>query len=219
MKNLVKSLSLALLAVGTFAAPALCQQASPPPEWRGYVAALAGAVTGPPSQAAFTVEYAENMRRDAQAYVALSYFDDLMREQTRADLASVSATLTSLTGTQWQLTGRDRGIALTGGAKYVAPLGVFRPYIGGGGGILNIRRTITDPRYGDVKQAVFNDFLIGDSALVGIGSSTKPVAEFVTGIGLAFGHTYVDGAYRYRKAFRVADLGFSQFSAGIGYKF
>jgi hypothetical protein len=37
-------------------------------------------VSGPPSEAAFTVEYAENMRIDAAAYVAVSYFDNLMRQ-------------------------------------------------------------------------------------------------------------------------------------------
>jgi opacity protein-like surface antigen len=221
--NFVKSVSLALIGIASFVTPAWCQQAPGPirttPEWRGYIAALAGAVNGPPSEPAFTVEYGENMRRDAQAYVALSYFDNLMRQQTRTDLAAVGATLTAITGTPWRLTGRDRGVAATGGAKYVAPLGVFRPYAGGGAGVINIKRTITDARYGDVKQAVFNDFLVGDPALVGIESSTKPVAEFVGGVGLIFGHTYVDAAYRYRKVFRITDLDFSQFSAGVGYKF
>jgi opacity protein-like surface antigen len=159
------------------------------------------------------------MRRDAQAYVSLSYFDNLMREQTRTDLAAVGASLTSITGTTWQLSGRDRGIAATGGAKYVAPLGVFRPYAGGGGGLINIRRTITDARAGDVKQAVFNDFLVGDAELVGIESSTKPIGEIVAGVGLIFKHTYVDASYRYRKVFRVGDLDFSQFGVGVGYKF
>jgi len=223
VKNLVKSVFLALLAVATLAAPAFCQQTSAPvvstPEWRGYIAALVGAVSGPPSEAAFTVEYAENMRRDAQAYVAVSYFDNLMRQETRNGLAGVGATLTSITGTTWQLSGRDRGVAATGGAKYVAPLGIFRPYAGGGGGVINVKRTITDLRAGDVKLAVFNDFLVGDAALVGLDSATKPVGEFVAGVGLILGHTYVDAAYRYRKVFGLTDLDFSQFSAGVGYKF
>ena len=223
MKNFAKSGSVALLAIVTFAAPAFCQQApgsvGTTREWHGYVVALAGAVSGPPSEAAFTVEYAENMRRDAQAYVALSYFDNLMRQQTRTDLAAVGSTLTAITGTQWLLSGRDRGVAGTAGAKYVAPLGIFRPYAGGGGGVINIKRTITDARAGDVKQAVFNDFLVGDAALVGIESSNKPIAEFVGGVGLILGDVYVDAAYRYRKVFRITDLNFSQFSAGAGFKF
>lgn len=223
MKNLVKSLFVASLALATFATPAFCQQApgtvTTAPEWRGYIAALAGAVSGPPSEAAFTVEYAENMRRDAQAYIALSYFDNLMRQETRTDLAAVAATLTSITGTSYRITGRDRGVAVTGGAKYVAPLGIVRPYLGGGGGVINIRRTITDARLGDVKQAVFNDFLVGDAALTGIDSSTKPIAEVAAGLGFIFGHTYIDAAYRYRKVLGVSDLNFSQFSAGVGYKF
>jgi hypothetical protein len=223
VKNLVKSVALALIAIATVATPALCQQSAPAvatvPPWHGYIEALGGAVSGPPSEPAFTVEYAENMREDAQAYVSLSYFDNLMRQGTRDDLAQVGAYLTSVTGTQFQLSGRDRGVALTGGAKYVAPLGLVRPYIGGGAGIINVKRTITDVRLGDVKQAVFNDFLVGDDALVGITSSTKPVAEFTAGVGFIFGHTYVDAAYRYRKVFRLSDLDFSQFSGGIGYKF
>jgi hypothetical protein len=219
VKYLVKSVSFAILAVAVSATPALCQQASGAREWRGYIAALAGAVSGPPSEAAFTVEYAENVRNDAQAYVAVSYFDNLMRERTRADLAAVGAALTNLTGTTWQLSGRDRGVSATGGGKYVVPLGTFRPYVGAGAGIINIQRTITDARAGDVKQAVFNDFLVGDPELVGIESTTKPLGEIVAGVGLIFGHTYVDAAYRYRKVFRVTDLDFSQFSAGIGYKF
>jgi opacity protein-like surface antigen len=127
--------------------------------------------------------------------------------------------LTALTGTTWQLSGRDRGVAGTAGAKYVAPLGIFRPYVGGGGGVINIKRTIRDARAGDVKQAVFNDFLVGDQALVGIESSNRPIGEILAGVGLIFGHTYVDAAYRFRKVFRISDLDFSQFSAGVGYKF
>ena len=219
MRNFVKSVSLALLGVVASATPALCQQAGPVPEWHGYVSALAGAVSGPPSEAAFTVEYAENMRIDVQAYVAVSYFDNLMRQETRADLAAVGATLTSLTGTTWRLSGRDRGVSGTAGAKYVAPLGIFRPYVGGGGGVINIKRTIRDARAGDVKQAVFNDFLVGDQALVGIDSSNQPIGEVLAGVGLIFGHTYVDAAYRFRKVFLINNLDFSQFSAGIGYKF
>jgi len=220
VKNLIGSVLLGLLAVIMFATPALCQQPSaPPPQWKGYIAALAGAVSGPPSEAAFTVEYGESMRHNTQAYVALSYFDNLMRNGTRNDLAAVAATLTSITGTTYRITGRDRGVSATGGARYVAPLGFVRPYIGGGGGVINIRRTVTEARLGDVKQAVFNDFLVGDPALNGIDASNKPIGELTAGIGFVFGHTYVDAAYRYRKVFSVSDLTFSQFGGGIGYKF
>jgi hypothetical protein len=223
VKNFVKTAVIGLLAIGVFATPAVCQEPAvptqPATEWHGYVSALAGAVSGPPSEAAFAAEYGEMMGRWAQAYVSVSYFDNLMQSQTRNDLTAISSALTAITGTTWQITGRDRGIAGTGGGKFVAPLGFLRPYVGGGGGVINIKRTISDPRFGDVKQAVFNDFLVGDVALVGIEPQTKPLGEIVAGVGVILGHTYVDAAYRFRKVFRVTDLQFSQFSAGVGYKF
>jgi hypothetical protein len=110
---------------------------------------------------------------------------------------------------------------LSAGGKYLVGSGSFRPYVGGGAGVLSIRRTVTEVRQGNVTSAVFNDFSVGDRELASAPASlTKPMVEAIFGVGIVKGSTYLDVGYRYRRAFRLAeDLDFSQLGAGIGFKF
>jgi hypothetical protein len=191
------------------------------PPQRGYVAALVGAVSGPPAGPVFAVEYGDNIDRNAQAYVAISYFENLMRQTVRDELTTLGTRLSTLTATPWTLAGHDRGVTLAVGGKYLVGGGTVRPYVGGGAGIINLKRTVTEAHIGDVTAAVFNDFDIGAADLsLATASLTRPMGEAVVGVGIVAGSTYIDVGYRYRKAFRLANgLDFSQLSVGLGYKF
>ena len=96
----------------------------------------------------------------------------------------------------------------------------MRPYLGGGAGIVNLRRTISDPQVGDVTSAVLTEFGIGESALTSNGV-TRPLLEAAVGVAIAAGRaTYVDVGYRFRRAFRLSEpLDFGQFAAAIGVRF
>src|SRR5688572_20773864 len=91
-----------VLALAT-AAGASGQGREAVPEQRGYVSVQGGAVTGPVTAPAFTVEYGDNFHRNGQAYVALSYFENLMKQALSDDLTTLGADLSSLTGTPWDL--------------------------------------------------------------------------------------------------------------------
>lgn len=220
--SLVRSIVLVpVLAVVTVGIASAQQAAQPAPPQRGYIAAQAGAASGPPRSTAFAVEFGDNMHRNAQAYVTISYFEDLMRQPLRDELVALGTNLSALTGSRWVLSGRDRGVALTSGAKYLMGSSAVRPYVGAGAGIMNIRRTVTDARLGDVKAAVFNDYAVGDADLsLAPAAVTRPLVEATFGVGIVKGSTYFDLGYRYRRAYRLGgSLDFSQVSAGIGYKF
>jgi hypothetical protein len=166
-------------------------------------------------------EYGEHVTPDVQAYVAFTYFEDLMSPGVQDEVADLSAGLGVLTGTPWDLTARDRGVSLVGGAKVFGSRGSrARPYFGAGAGVLNLRRTIREARVGDVTTAVFNDFGVGQAELA-VGSQTVPVVELLGGLGyFAARNTYIEIGYRYRRPFRLTDgLHMSQISAGIGYRF
>src|SRR5262245_48253746 len=104
------SIVLASLVTLALAAPAIGQQVSTAPgpaDQSGYLSGLAGAVTGGPSTGVLSVEYAENMRPDAVAYVNLSYFNNLLRPELRDDLNTLSAQMTAITGLPFDFSGRD----------------------------------------------------------------------------------------------------------------
>ena len=192
---------------------------SPEPRW--YIAAIGGAVSRPPTAPVFGVEIAEHLGRHAQVYVTFSYIENLMRETLRDDLDATGTRLETLTGDSWSLTGRDRGLALVAGGKYVFGSGTFRPYVGAGAGVINLKRTVFEIRIGDVTQAVYNDFELGDAELSATADGVnKPLFEFGFGVGIGSGHTHVDIGYRFRSVPRTASsLNFSQVAAGIGYRF
>jgi hypothetical protein len=187
----------------------------------GYVSVSSGATFGTDTAAAVAVEYGENLGRHAQAYVTLSYFDDVLSDRTRADLASLGAGLAAVTGSPWRLHGRDRGVAFVAGGKFLVPTGTgARPYVGGGVGAINLKRTVLEDSRGDVTTAVLEDFGFAEGVFDDQGRTTKPIVEGVVGIGIAAGRTYIDVGYRYRRAFHLPTVvAFSQLSAGIGVRF
>ena len=190
---------------------------------RGYIAAFSGIEIEPAGtpDVVFAAEYGEHVNRAVQAYVTVTYFENIMTPSLEDEVTALGTTLSTLTGTSWDLQARDRGASLIAGAKALgATSSDFRPYIGGGAGILNIRRTIRERRLGDVTSALFIDYGIGRVSLSDT-SETVPVAEVLLGLGFLVGEsTYVDIGYRYRRVFRLHDgLNLSQLNAGIGYRF
>jgi opacity protein-like surface antigen len=222
----VKPLSL-FLALSVFcAAPAFAQNAprtsvTAGPDPRGYVAAAVGAVTGPPTNGSFSVEYGEDLSRHVQAYATLAYLENVMPQQIQDDLVTIAARLAAQTATPWELRGRDRGIAFTAGAKYMFGGSGVRPYLGGGAGVINLRRSITDVRLGEVATAIYNDYSVGDSDLSRSPDGVmRPLAEALAGVSVPAGPTVIDVGYRYRRVLHLNNgLQVSQVSVGIGYRF
>lgn len=218
------SIPAALLFAVISAVSAFAQASAPggvASEPRFYVAAIGGAVSRPPTAPVFGVEVAQNVGRHAQAYVTLSYFENLMRQTLRDDLDATATRLAALTGDPWSLSGRDRGVAFVAGGRYAFGNGSVRPYVGAGAGVINLKRTVFDTRIGDVTRAVFNDFDLGEADLsTAIEGINRPLIEATFGVGIGSGRTHFDIGYRYRTAYRTAaSLDFSQVSAGIGYRF
>lgn len=188
----------------------------------GYMTASMGAAFSDQRSATFGVEIGERMGRRAQAYVAFTYVDDLFNDRAAGDLVTLANYLEGVTGIPYEFTGRDRGLAFSGGARYLISRGpTFRPYVGGGPGVLNIQRTITDRMLGDVSDPVIGLYGAPDGAINPSKiSSFKPMAEFLAGVGIAAGRTYVDVGYRYRQVLRTGDaFSFSQFNVGVGMRF
>lgn len=189
---------------------------------RGFMTGSAGAAFADQRSAAFGIEIGERLNPSTQAYVAFNYFDNLLTDRAADDLADLGDALTFLNGEPWAFTGRDRGLAFSGGARYLLSRGPnVRPYVGGGAGVLNVRRTITEQDLGDVSDPFFNTFGAPDGFIDATKVSTfKPLAEFIAGVGIGTGRAYVDAGYRFRKVFRsVEAFSFSQFSVGVGMRF
>jgi hypothetical protein len=204
---------LAFLFIGS---PVLAQPAAPV----GIsVAAHGGTLFGPRTVPAFGIEVGDRIHPNVQAYAAWSYFEDLMDSSLHEDLAVLSGQLTTLTGSRWNLQGRDRGVGLIVGAKYEMRSEGVKPYVGGGAGVLNLRRFISDQRAGDVTAATLTEFGIGDESLTTNGQ-TKPLIEATLGVGVPLGRSHLDFGYRYRRAFHFRQrIDFSQLAVGIGVNF
>ena len=210
-----------VLLTATIAAAQQGRVASTAPLDNGYMTAAAGASFGDKQAATFSLEIAERIGSRVEAYAAFNYFDDLLNNQAASDLNELGLFLTDLHDEVWELHGRDRGLAFSGGAKYLLSRGPrFRPYVGGGPGILNLRRTVTERTLGNVTDPLLVTFGAPDGFIDASEVSTfRPFAEFVAGVGIAAGRTYVDVGYRYRNVFRVESFTFSQFSVGVGMRF
>ena len=199
--------------------------AQTPPQARdfehGYMTATAGASFGGQQTPTFGVELAQHLNRHVQAYVGFTYFDDLITDTAQNDLDALGSTLTRLTATPWEFTGHDRGLAFSGGAKYIFANGSrVRPYLGAGPGLINLRRTIIETYRGEVTDEVFSVFGATGGIDPAQSSTYKPTAEFLAGVGFAAGRTYVDVGYRYRRIFKSDEsFRFSQFNVGVGMRF
>jgi hypothetical protein len=195
--------------------------ASSAPLDNGYMTGAAGASFSDKQAATFSIEIGEKIGSRVQAYAAFNYFDDLLNDQAASDLNDLGNFLTALNGVPWEFRGRDRGLAFSGGGRYLLSRGpAFRPYVGGGPGVLNIRRTITERDLGNVSDPVLTTFGAPDGFIDASEQSTFwPFAEFIAGVGIASGRTYVDVGYRLRKVFRVESFTFSQFTVGVGMRF
>jgi hypothetical protein len=224
--NLMKLLT-SISAVGfvlACAAPAFAQEPiGPGVRDDGWVSGIAGAAFGSQTQAnaTFAVEYGDDIHPNAQAYLTLSYFENLITQNLRDDLAALSASLTATSGIPWNLHGSDRGVTLVAGARYLpVSSGLIRPYVGGGAGVINLDRTIADVRVGEVTTAVLNEFGVGSLSLA-TKAITRPLIEGAVGVAFYSGPVYVDVGYRYKRAYRINtdQLGFSQGVFGIGYRF
>ena len=219
--NAFRYLSRVLFLVLLTATAAAAQQARPASLENGYMTGAAGASFGDKQAATFSLEIAERIGSRVEAYAAFNYFDDLLNNQAASDLDELGLFLTDLHNEVWEFHGRDRGLAFSGGAKYLLSRGPrFRPYVGGGPGVLNLRRTVTERTLGNVTDPLLVTFGAPDGFIDASEVSTfRPFAEFVAGVGIAAGRTYVDVGYRFRNVFRVDSFTFSQFSVGVGMRF
>jgi outer membrane protein W len=217
--------SFALVALVFAARPAHAQETSDSDRLRDaplrrYMAAFGGmADIGSETIPTLAGEYGESITKNAQAYANFSYFDNVMTDQMRDNLIAASNSVEQITGVRRTFSGRDRGLALTFGGKFVAGRTV-RPYVGAGLGGMQIRRTITEATLGDITQAFAAQSGLGDGVITtGATKEMKPLGEVVVGVGFVSRHTYVDIGYRYRRAFHTAiPVEFSQVVAGIGAK-
>jgi hypothetical protein len=193
-----------------------------PPLQRGFMTATAGASFADQRTPTFGVDLGEHINPHVQAYASFTYFDDLISDDAQGDLDNLAAMLTRLTATSWAFTGHDRGLAFSGGAKYVFANGSsIRPYVGGGPGVLNLRRTIIETDLGDISDEVLSVFGAQGGLIDAAKESTfKPTVEFLAGVGIAAGRTYVDVGYRFRNVFKSEEpFRFSQFNVGVGMRF
>lgn len=210
-----------VLMMATVATAQQGRPASSAPFDSGYMTGAAGASFSDQQAATFGLEIGEAINTRVQAYAAFNYFDDLLNDQAADDLNDLGTFLTDIHGERWEFHGRDRGLAFSGGARYLLSRGpTFRPYVGGGPGILNIRRTVTERTLGNVSDPVLVVFGAPDGFIDANEESTfRPFAEFIAGVGIASRRTYVDVGYRLRKVFRVDSFTFSQFTVGVGMRF
>ena len=216
--------SLSFLACLLAAQPALCQERtesapSNPISLQRYVSGSFGVASIGSDTVTVAAEYGEKVTRNSQAYANVSYFDNVMTDRMRDNLAAAAASIKAITGVSRSFSGRDRGLAFTAGGKY-QPGTRVRPYIGVGGGAFNIERTITEATLGDVSLEFAQQTAYGDGVVTGGSTNvTKPLAEVVAGIGFVTRNMYIDVGYRYRHVFHVAtDIDLSQVAVGIGAK-
>ena len=215
-----------LLVALLVASPAIAQQRrpAPPKPLRGYLIGGGGASIGTTtSSLTLNAEIAENMTRYIQAYMSAGYYDNIMSDAARNQLNQVGAALTTITGTPWVFTGRDRGRSFTFGGKVLVPATAsVLPYVGGGIGAINLRRTIHELSRGNITQAYLAQFGSADGVVdTRDTDTTRPMAEVAAGVNVVIRGAYVDFGYRYRKAFHTLKESFqvSQVEAAVGVKF
>jgi opacity protein-like surface antigen len=217
----LNALSIVPVMLAVLATPALAQDIRPETETPERVLTGNG---GPTFSHDFgdvsggvAIEYDERVSRDVTAYANFSWLSNLMSEKMRQNLDLASAMLGS------EFTGRDRGMTFTMGAKYLLPTQRrVRPYFGGGVGVANLKRTITEATFGDVSESFFFMTGLNDGVMdAGKSSTTNPLAEAMVGVAAAFkNRAYFDIKYKYGHIFQtIENVDYSQFSFGVGMTF
>jgi opacity protein-like surface antigen len=207
---------------GTGHASAAVRLETPRTVERGYLIGGAGIAVDGPRTAGLSFEIAERAGRYAQVYANFIYFDDLMTDATRDQLATLGSVLTSATATPWSFTGRDRGRAFSVGARVLLPTGLpVRPFVGGGVGAINVKRIIVEQSRGDLTTEVLSQFSLGDTVVDATqASTTRPMLEGIGGVAAVAGRLHVEVAYRYRRALHaVQALDVSQAGVAVGLSF
>jgi hypothetical protein len=210
-----------LLSAATGLAQAPSGPAPANPE-HGYIIVFAGGAVSDTTTPTFGVEIGEHVTRQVQAYLTLTYFDNLIRDEAVSALDALAADLTATTGLPWQFDGRDRGLALSVGGKYLFSTdGAARPYIGGAAGFVNLKRTIHEIDLGDVTEDILETYGAPDGGIDPMQSSTfKPMLEAAPGVSFVNGRLYVDVSYRFRKIFRSREPFYvSEVHVGVGMGF
>ncbi len=217
--RLWSSIAIVSVAAVTCATPALAQnREAPAPRWaRGYLIAGASALVSNPVSPVFSTEIAERVTSDIQVYVAFTYYDNLMSDETQAELDDVSTQLSFATGTSWDFEGRDRGRSFTAGAKYLLPTATpLRPFVGAGIGVINLRRTISEQSRGNLTAAYVSQF--GSSyGMVDVSqtNTNRPLGEFTAGVAMVVRKAYIQFDYRFGKPFHTGDGGYDISTAGV----
>jgi hypothetical protein len=217
--RLVRSVAFVSVLAVTFVTPAFAQnREAPPSRWsRGYLIGGASALVTDQIAPVFSLEIAENATADIQVYVAFSYYDNLMSDETRAQLDNVSTQLSFATGSPWNFQGRDRGRSITAGAKYLIPTATpLRPFVGAGIGVINLRRTISEQSRGNLTAAYVSQFGVSDGVIdLSQTNTNKPLGEVTVGVAVVVGRAFAQFDYRFRKPFHSGDTGFDIATAGI----
>jgi hypothetical protein len=155
--------------------------------------------------------------------MAAGYYDDVMSQSARNQLTAAGNALTALTGQPWVFDGRDRARYFSVGSKVLVPgTAAVHPYVGGGFGAINFRRTIHEQSRGNITDAYLAQFGSVDGVIDPTQSNTtRPMGEVAVGVGAVVSHAYFDFGYRYRKAFHNLNDTFdiSQVGAAVGVKF
>jgi hypothetical protein len=211
-----------LILISVFAAPAAAQQPAPrvSTPLRGY---LIGGVGGSESGPAVSAEIADNVHPDVQVYLTANFADNVMPDVARDELVEAAELLKFVTGTPWELSGRDRARSVTLGVKYLVPTSTaVRPYVGGGFGVINFRRTVWDTTRGNITDEFLSEFGAPDGVIDPAQTNTnRPLGELAGGVGIVIKKAYLDVGYRYRRAYRTgtSNLALSQVGVAIGLKF
>jgi len=188
----------------------------------GYIIAFAGGAVSDTTSPSFGVEIGEHITREVQAFLTLTYVDNLIQDEAVSALDALAADLTASSGVPWAFEGRDRGLAFSVGGKYLFSTdGRARPYLGGAAGVLNVKRTITEIDLGDVTEEILMLYGAPDGGIDPTQSSTfKPMLEAAPGVSFVNGRLYVDVGFRFRKIFRSREPFYvSELRVGVGMGF
>ena len=214
------------VAILLAAAPAFAQQpAAPHPEpVRGYLIAGGGStINAPQNSLTISAEIAENVTRPLQVYMGAAFYDNVMSQAARDQLAQAGTVLTALTGNQWVFEGRDRARSFTVGTRYLfATSSSVQPYVGGGLGAINFRRTVHELTRGNITEAYLAQFGSPDGVVDSTQTNTtRPMTEVAVGVAMAVKKAYVDVGYRWRKAYHTLNDSFEISGVGVaaGLKF